>query len=125
MKIFNFILAALFLVFAFVQVNDPDPLLWILIYGAMAVLAVLAMFNIYYRPVIIALLVLYVAYSLVYIPGVKEWMQQEDKTDLFDNVAKMNHLYIEEAREFLGLWICIAVLIFYVIRSRKFPFRRA
>ena len=125
MKIFNFILAALFLVFAFVQVNDPDPLLWILIYGAMAVLAVLAMFNIYYRPVIIALLVLYVAYSLVYIPGVKEWMQQEDKTDLFDNVAKMNHLYIEEAREFLGLWICIAVLVFYVIRSRKFPFRRA
>ena len=125
MKIFNFILAALFLVFAFVQVNDPDPLLWILIYGAMAVLAVLAMFNIFYRPVIIALLILYVGYSLIYLPGVKEWMQQEDKTDLFDNVAKMNNLYIEEAREFLGLWVCIAVLIFYFIRSRQFPFRRA
>ena len=30
MRIVNFLLAILFLVFAFVQVNDPDPVLWIL-----------------------------------------------------------------------------------------------
>ena len=119
MRILNFILAAMFLVFAFVQINDPDPLLWILIYGSMAVLAVLAMFNIYPKRVILVLTVLFVAYSLVYFPGVQEWLRQDDQSDLFDNVAKMNHLYIEEAREFLGLWICIAVLIFYYIRSRR------
>ncbi|HYI78522.1 MAG TPA: transmembrane 220 family protein, partial [Chryseolinea sp.] len=37
MRIVNFILAVLFLLFAFVQINDPDPVIWILIYGAMAV----------------------------------------------------------------------------------------
>jgi hypothetical protein len=119
MKILNFILAIMFLLFAFLQVNDPDPLIWITIYGVMAVLAILAMFNIFPRRIIQVLLVLYAAFSILYIPGVKQWMQQENKSDLFDNVAKMNHLYIEESREFLGLWICIAVLIFYFFRSRR------
>lgn len=119
MRIFNFILAALFLIFAFVQVNDPDPILWIIIYGAMAVLAVLAMFRIYPGQVILTMIVLYVGYSLVYFRAVRQWLQSQDKFDLFDNVAKMNNLYIEESREFLGLWICIAVLIYYWIRSRR------
>jgi hypothetical protein len=119
MKILNFVLAAAFMIFAFVQVNDPDPLLWIAIYGAMAVLAVLAMFNIYPKKVILTLLILYFLYSFYYFPGVQEWISSGNKSELFDNVAKMNHLYIEESREFLGLWICIAVLIFYFIRSRK------
>lgn len=119
MKILNFILAVLFLFFAFLQVDDPDPLLWILIYGAMAVLAVLAMFNMFFPKVTLTLLVIFIAYSLVYFQGVMEWLRQEDKSALFDDVAKMEHLYIEESREFLGLWICILVLIFYYIRGRK------
>lgn len=119
MKILNFILAALFLLFAFVQVNDPDPVLWIMVYGTMAVLAIFAMFGIYPRKVIIVLLVVFIGYSMTYISGVAEWMNQDNMMDLFDDVAKMNHMYIEEAREFLGLWFCILVLIFYFIRSRK------
>ena len=119
MKILNFILAVLFLFFAFLQVDDPDPLLWILIYGARAVLAVLAMFNMFFPKVTLTLLVIFIAYSLVYFQGVMEWLRQEDKSALFDDVAKMEHLYIEESREFLGLWICILVLIFYYIRGRK------
>jgi hypothetical protein len=120
MKIFNFILAAIFLLFAFVQVNDPDPLIWIFIYGAMAVLAILAMFNVFFRKAILVMLILYIGYSMMYIGGVREWLQQENKADLFSDVAKMQHPYIEEAREFLGLWICIVVLIFYYFKSRKF-----
>jgi len=118
MKILNFLLAAMFLLFAFLQVNDPDPLLWITIYGSMAVLAILAMFKIYPKRIILIILVLFVAYSLLYVPGIKEWILSDNKSDLFDDVAKMNNLYIEETREFLGLWICIAVLSFYFIRSR-------
>jgi hypothetical protein len=119
MKIANFVLAVMFLFFAFLQVDDPDPLIWILIYGAMAVVAVMAMFNVYIRNFILILIIIYVAYSLVYIGGVQEWLAKENKSELFDDVAKMQHPYIEEAREFLGLWICIIVLVFYYIRSRK------
>jgi hypothetical protein len=119
MRIFNFVLAVMFLVFAFLQINDPDPLIWILIYGMMAVLAVMAAFNYYPRKFIIGLLILYAAYSTMYFGGVMEWLHQSDKSALFDDVAKMEHLYIEESREFLGLMICIAVLGFYFVRSRK------
>lgn len=119
MRIFNFIFAAMFLVFAFVQVNDPDPVIWILIYGTMAVLSIMAIFEYYQRKFLIGLLVLFIAYSFVYIPGIAEWLRHDNKADLFDDVAKMEHLYIEESREFLGLVICIGVLVFYLYRSRK------
>lgn len=119
MKITNLILAALFLVFAFVQVNDPDPVIWILIYGAMAVLCILAAFRYYYMIATIGLLVIFVGYSFVYVPGVIEWMNTDDKSMLFDNIAKMQYPYVEEAREFLGLMICIAVLIMHLVTYRK------
>lgn len=119
MKIVNLVLAVMFLLFAFVQVNDPDPILWILIYGAMAVVCILAAFKVYQKWVMAAMLVGLIAYSSVFLDGVREWWSQEDKSALFDDVAKMEHLYIEESREFLGLMICVAVLIFQLIRSRS------
>ena len=119
MRIVNFILAIMFLLFAFVQINDPDPVVWILIYGAMAVLSIMAIFEFYPIKFTIGLLVLYVLYSIVYIPGVLEWLRQENKAMLFDDVAKMQYPYVEEAREFLGLLICIIVLIFFVVRARR------
>ena len=119
MRIVNFILAIMFLLFAFVQINDPDPVIWILIYGAMAVLCIMAIFEFYPTKFTIGLLVLYVLYSIVYIPGVLEWLRQENKAMLFDDVAKMQYPYVEEAREFLGLVICIIVLIVFVIRARR------
>lgn len=120
MKILNSILALMFLTFAFVQVNDPDPALWILIYGAMATLAIMAIFQYHPRKFLLAILVLFLAYAtytLIYHPGVLEWLRSENKSDIFDDVKKMENLYIEESREFLGLMICIAVLIFYVARA--------
>ncbi len=119
MRIVNFILAALFLVFAFVQINDPDPVIWILIYGSMAVLCIMAIFEFYPTKVSIALLVVFAGYSVVYIPGVVEWMKQDNRGLLFDDVAKMQYPYIEQAREFLGLLICISVLIFHLVRAKR------
>jgi hypothetical protein len=119
MRIVNFILAIMFLLFAFVQINDPDPVIWILIYGAMAVLSIMAIFEFYPTKFMIGLLVLYILYSIVYLPGVSEWLRQENKAMLFDNVAKMQYPYVEEAREFLGLWICIIVDIVFLIRARR------
>jgi len=122
MRILNFILALMFLAFAFVQINDPDPVMWILIYGAMATLCIMAAFNYHPRKFIAAVLALYLAYgvyTLIYHPGVLQWLQSENKSDIFDDVKKMENLYIEESREFLGLIICIAVLVFLLIRSSR------
>lgn len=119
MKIINFILALLFLVFAFVQVNDPDPVIWILIYGNMAVLCVLAMFRMHFKVWIIVSGAVYLIYAVLLFPGALEWFQSPDKALLFDDLAKMQNLYIEQTREFLGLWICLVVLVFHLIRAIK------
>ena len=124
MKVLNLLLAALFLLFAFVQINDPDPALWILIYGLMGVACILAAFGRYYPKIISILLIIYLAYSFFYISGVVEWLGSEDKSLLFDDIAKMQYPYIEESREFLGLFICIIVLIMHLLSWRYSRSRR-
>jgi len=119
MKVLNLILAAVFILFAFVQINDPDPVLWILIYGIMAVACILAAFKQYYPKILVVILIAYVAYSFVYFGGVSEWIQSDDKAMLFDDIAKMQYPYIEESREFLGLLICIIVLILHLVSAKR------
>jgi ABC-type transport system involved in multi-copper enzyme maturation permease subunit len=111
MKIFNLIFALLFLSFAALQYNDPDPLLWILIYGAMVVLCGLAFTGRIFKKALLALAAGYVVYAIILFPSVMEWLQSEDRSMLFDELAKMQNLYIEETREFLGLMICLMVLL--------------
>jgi hypothetical protein len=119
MKILHGFLAFMFVIFAALQLNDPDPYLWIPIYGAMVAICVLAFLGKYYQKVMMFLIVIYALFCVYYFPGVHEWLQQEDKAQLFDNIAKMEHPFIEESREFLGLLINIAVLVFYLVISRK------
>lgn len=119
MRVFNFLLALMFLVFAFLQVNDPDPVIWILLYGAMAVVCVMAIFESYNRKLLVALMMLYSVYCYFLWPGVSEWLQQEDRSVLFDDVMKMDYPYIEESREFLGLVISMVVVLFYLVRSYR------
>jgi len=122
MKFLHIFLALMFMGFASLQLNDPDPALWILIYGSMSVVCVMAIFEYYIPKLMIALAAGFLVYCVILWPGVAEWLQQENKSVLFDDVMKMDHLYIEESREFLGLLICLAVLVFYFLRSlRKKP----
>ena len=109
----------MFMAFAFVQVNDPDPILWILIYGAMAVLSVMAIFEYYIPKLMWVLVVGYLIYVVILFPGMMDWLHSDDRSLLFDDLAKMQYIYIEEAREFLGLIICLSVLGLYFVRSRK------
>jgi hypothetical protein len=83
------------------------------------VICVLAAFRIYSRIAIILLMGGFIGFSIIYLPAMKEWMAQDDRSVLFDDLAKMEHLYIEESREFLGLMICVLVLIFQLVRARK------
>ncbi|HEY3405884.1 MAG TPA: transmembrane 220 family protein [Ohtaekwangia sp.] len=120
MRVVNFLLAVMFLLFAFLQLNDPDPVIWILIYGGMAVFCIMAMFEYYPKKVIIGVLVIFAGYSILYFDGVTAWLQSENKSELFDEVAKMRTWYVEEAREFLGLLICVLVLVVYWFRSLRY-----
>ncbi len=119
MKIVNLLLAVMFLLFAFVQINDPDPLVWIAIYGVTAVLCVLAAFRIFKKWLSLALIVIFAIYAIFLFPSIQEWVAQDDMTILFDDLAKMQHLFVEESREFLGLLICIGALAMHLFQSRS------
>lgn len=119
MRILNSILTLMFLVFAFVQFNDPDPLIWILIYVAMAIISGMAFFEYYIPKLMWILAFIYVGYAMVLFPGVWKWGTSPDRALLFDDIAKMQNIYIEEAREFLGLLICLLVLTFYSYKARS------
>ena len=111
MKIFNIVFAIIFLMFAAVQYNDPDPFLWILIYGLIMVFCALAATGRYYKKITIALMIDYVVYASILLPSCITWFQSEDRSLLFDDIAKMQYPYIEETRECLGLVICLIVLL--------------
>jgi hypothetical protein len=117
MKVVNLLLALMFVAFAYLQFNDPDPIVWILIYGSMAVICALAAFGITPRVVMGIMLVIFVAYSFAFLDGLTEWFAQPDRSVLFDDVLKMQYPYIEESREFLGLMICVTVLAIHLLLS--------
>lgn len=52
MKVINIILTLLFILFAVVQLNDPDPWLWVAIYGLVAGVSGFAIFQKYNKGVV-------------------------------------------------------------------------
>jgi hypothetical protein len=73
----------------------------------------------YFKIWIIVSGVLYLIYAAILLPGALVWFQSPDKALLFDDLAKMQNLYIEETREFLGLIICLGVLILHLIDAKR------
>jgi len=119
MKVVHAFLALMFLSFTIVQYNDPDPWLWIAIYGSMTALSVLAFFQKFLIRFMIGQVIAFTIYAALLAPGVWAWWTSPDRSLLFDDLAKMQFYYIEEAREFLGLIICLSVLAFYSFLSRR------
>ncbi|MFN4147881.1 MAG: transmembrane 220 family protein [Runella sp.] len=98
-KILSLVLAVVFIVFAAVQYNDPDPELWIPIYG-IAALACLSIFwgkaPRQYVFVVLALAYFFAAY--------RQWPPHYE--GVFWGEMQMRSINIEMARESLGLMIC-------------------
>lgn len=97
----------LFLLFAYWQWNDPDPEVWISIYGFAAILSALAAFGRYPIPLLLTGAIAGFIGGLYFFPAsVSEWILQEwQQQDL-----SMKTLDMEEARESFGLLIISVVM---------------
>ncbi|MFZ9982609.1 MAG: transmembrane 220 family protein, partial [Cyclobacteriaceae bacterium] len=107
-----------FLVFAIVQLNDPDPLLWVSLYLLMAGVSAAAFFEKLPNYLIIGLMALCLFMMTGLWSGTMQWFNSPERTLIFDDIAKMQNIYIEEAREFLGLCICLVALTYFLISGR-------
>lgn len=118
MKIASIFFALLFLAFAVVQYNDPDPLLWILIYSYVALIAALYLFKVYPVRLLLVSIIGLLIFGCFYIPGIIEWLTVGRPGELTQEM-KATKPYIEESREFLGLLIAVGVLVLYYFRERR------
>ena len=113
MKIFNIIFIVLFVLFAALQYNDPDPYIWIPIYLYAAFLCYKAIQRQYPRGLYIIGLVVYGAYAIYLLfdkTGVIDWAEVHHAENIVQTM-KAEKPWIEETREFGGLLIVIGVLL--------------
>ena len=118
MKIADVVFTLLFVVFAALQVNDPDPWIWVPLYAAAAMVPGLALFN--RRNLALTLVVMgaCIVGMVVYAPGFYQFVTQGQGHTLMEEMSAA-YPFIEETREFLGLLIAVVVLAYYAVRARR------
>ena len=121
MKIFNLVFCILFVLFAALQYNDPDPYVWVPIYMYAAVLCWLAFKKKYYAKWYLGGIIIYAAYAVGLIfwkNGVLDWINKHQAANITETM-KAEQPWIEETREFFGLVILIVVLLIDYFYARK------
>jgi hypothetical protein len=106
----NWTLTVLFLLFAYWQLNDPDPELWVPIYLFPAVVCTFsALGKTFDRRVLTASLVILVGFMFSYLPDFVNWFKMG--TPSIVETMKAEKPYVELTREFGGLVIVVSVLL--------------
>lgn len=116
MKILNLFLAILFLLFAGLQLNDTpgDILFWFLVYAGVGIISAFAAFDKYNMWVILLGLAAVVYELFRKFPTFAQWISEGMPSIVGEMKAATPH--IELAREYLGLCVCLGVLIFHYVR---------
>ena len=121
MKIFNIAFCLIFILFAALQYNDPDPYLWVPIYLWVAFLCMQAARQKFFPKLYIGTIILFAAYAVYKIVdqnGLLDWINEHDAENLAETM-KAEKPWIEESREFFGLLILIGVLIVDLIYVKR------
>ena len=121
MRYLNFTLAIIFTLFAALQYNDPDPYIWIPIYGYAATLCYLAFRGRHFTKAYLAGILVCLVYALYLFTdkdGVLSWANEHHAENLVQTM-KATKPWIEESREFGGLLIIIFALGINYLTARK------
>ncbi len=121
LKLFNIFFCIVFILFAAVQYNDPDPYIWMPIYLYTAILCWLAFRNKFFPGAYLLGIVLYAAYAIYKFfdqNGVWDWITKHHEANIASTM-KAEQPWIEETREFFGLVILIVVLLINYIYSKR------
>ena len=110
-RLLPILLFALFTAFAAFQFNDPDPWLWVGIYGVVALSGLLLCITKLPSAMLLSITLILAFYAATFIPDVFEWIQAgaPDITGPMQADAPLTELI----REFFGL--CIAVGASYTL----------
>ena len=98
------------LVFALLQINDPDPLIWVTYYAAIACACTIAAYRPLPRVAFLALVAATAAGVVLTLPGFIDWLLNRPTSDLWAPMSA-SRMYIEHSRELLGLLIAGGFLV--------------
>lgn len=112
MRYLAIVFALCFILSAFVQLNDPDPLTWIALYSVPAIASL-----IFLRKKLPSLV--YFALAAVYLTiAILQW-PPEFEGFLFGEVKTMRSLNIELARESFGMGIVAVAMLVLGLSTRR------
>ena len=116
MKIFNLILAVIFLAFASLQFNDnPDDIwFWVIVYAGVGIISAFAAFNRYNMWVIVLGIGIVLFQMFRLFTPFASWIS----SGMPDITGEMKAIspHVELVREFFGLVVCLIVLIYHYVR---------
>lgn len=121
MRVFHFLLGGLFVLFALLQLNDPDPLLWVSIYLVAAVLCVQhgrGKKLIFANWALLLCCVVYALWLFAGKDGVYSWFNEHQAENLVQTM-KATKPWIEQTREFGGLMIIITTSGMHLFGAQK------
>lgn len=109
-KLLHALFAITLLGFAYLQLNDPDPVVWTGFYLLCALVPLLALCNRHNRYVSWAAIGLCLVVAGIYAPGAYTYYLHSSEEALMQSMNP-NKPYIEEAREFLGSLITLVLVV--------------
>lgn len=107
----NIILFVIFALFAVVQLNDPDPTHWVIIYALVAIVPLAAIFIKIPKLIIWILFTGLLIYAAFYFGYFIDWLNIDSKEEIFGEMV-YEKPYLEGTREFLGLILAALSLLF-------------
>lgn len=110
------IIVALYILCAAVQYNDPDFYIWIPLYLIPATVAIAYDRGWRNSKFLLGICIFFGLCMLLYIPDVISWFK--DGTPSITGSMKAESPFIEFVREFFGLGICLAGVIWYWKKSK-------
>ena len=126
MTVFNGFFIAVFVLFAALQWNDPDPYLWIPIYLFAAFCSYLGLRRRFVPAAFYGGLTVFGGYALFLFfdeRGVLYWIRETGAENIAQSM-KAEKMWIEKSREFFGLLIACGVLavdVVFLSRARRRP----
>ena len=116
MRIFSYLLGIIFTLFALVQLNDPDFVVWIGVYLIPAIVAFMFPHKKLNRSLLLVLALIYLFAAVVlFPPSIRDWISAEEEAKSLG----MKLPGIEEARESMGLFICFLAIALFWMKSKR------
>jgi hypothetical protein len=116
MRIISYLIGIIFVLFALVQLNDPDFMIWVMAYMLPATLAFVFTHRKQNKLVLGIMAIIYlVAAIALFPPSIGDWISAEEKSKSLG----MTLPGIEEARESMGLFLCFLAIAFFWFKTRK------